>query len=113
MKRFHAAVVLVPMAAFAAVAMLTAQDLSRAQSRERVDLAMVAKIPRRSDERSKVLETFNYITNVTGARPTGSRAHKQAADYVRRSSPSGGWRTRTSSPSSSAAAGSWRSSRSS
>src|SRR4029077_19937146 len=24
-----------------------------------------------------------YITNVTGARPTGSKAHKQAADYVR------------------------------
>ena len=54
---------------------LTAQD--------RVDLAMVARIRAEATERSKVLETFNYITNVTGARPTGSRAHKQAADYVR------------------------------
>ncbi len=54
---------------------LTAQD--------KVDLAMVAKIRAEGTERSKVLEVFNYITNVTGARPTGSRAHKQAADYVR------------------------------
>ena len=67
--------VLVPMAAFAAAAMLTAQD--------RVDLAMVAKIRTEGITRSKVLETFNYLTNVTGARPTGGRAHKQAADYVR------------------------------
>ena len=54
---------------------LTAQD--------RVDLAMVARIRAEATERSKVLETFNYITNVVGARPTGGRAHKQAADYVR------------------------------
>jgi carboxypeptidase Q len=54
---------------------LTAQD--------RVDLAMVARIRAEATQRSKVLETFNYITNVVGARPTGSRAHKQAADYVR------------------------------
>jgi carboxypeptidase Q len=54
---------------------LTAQD--------RVDMAMVARIRAEASQRSKVLETFNYITNVVGARPTGSRAHKQAADYVR------------------------------
>ena len=42
MKRFHPAVVLVPMAVFAAVAILSAQDLSRAELRDRVDLAMVA-----------------------------------------------------------------------
>ena len=83
MTRFHPAVVLVPMAAFAAVAILTAQDLSRAQSRDRVDLAMAAKIRTEGTTRSKVLETFNYLTNVAGARPTGGRAHKQAADYVR------------------------------
>ena len=64
-------------AAIAAGAVLFAQD------RERVDLAMVARIRAEATERSKVLETFSYITDVTGARPTGSRAHKQAADYVR------------------------------
>src|SRR5689334_25302169 len=58
-----------------AVAALTAQ--------ERVDMAMVARIRAEATERSKVLETFNYITNVAGARPTGGRAHKLAADYVR------------------------------
>src|SRR4051812_34989804 len=54
---------------------LTAQD--------RVDMAMVAKIRAEATQHSRVLEVFNYITNVVGARPTGSRAHKQAADYVR------------------------------
>jgi hypothetical protein len=52
-------------------------------AQETIDRAMVARIRAEATERSKVLETFNYITNVTGARPTGSRAHKQAADYVR------------------------------
>jgi len=51
---------------------LTAQD--------RVDMAMVARIRAEANQQSKVLETFNYITNVVGARPTGSRPHKQAAD---------------------------------
>ena len=50
---------------------------------DRVDLAMVERIRAEGVDRSKVLETFNYLTNVIGARPTGSRAHKQAADYVR------------------------------
>jgi hypothetical protein len=58
-----------------AAASLAAQD--------RVDLATMARIRAEATERSKVLETFSYLTNVTGARPTGSRAHKQAADYVR------------------------------
>jgi len=62
-------------AAVIAGATLAAQD--------RVDLAMVARIRAEATTKSKVLETFNYLTNVTGARPTGGRAHKQAADYVR------------------------------
>ena len=52
-------------------------------AQETVDRAMVARIRAEATERSKVIDVFNYITNVTGARPTGSRAHKQAADYVR------------------------------
>ena len=52
-------------------------------AQETVDRAMVARIRAEATERSKVIETFSYITNVTGARPTGSKAHKQAADYVR------------------------------
>lgn len=52
-------------------------------AQDSVDLSVVSRIRAEGTERSKVLETFNYITNVTGARPTGSRAHKQAAEYVR------------------------------
>jgi hypothetical protein len=63
-----------------AVAIVAAAGLA---AQDRVDLAMVARIRAEATQRSKVLETFNYLTNVTGARPTGSRAHKQAADYVR------------------------------
>src|SRR5438477_6633181 len=51
---------------------------------EAVDRAVVARIQAEAaTPRSKVVETFNYITNVTGGRLTGSRAHKQAADYLR------------------------------
>lgn len=67
--------VVVLSAALGAGVALTAQD--------RVDVAMVAKIRAEATQRSKVLETFSYITDVVGARPTGSRAHKRAADYVR------------------------------
>jgi hypothetical protein len=63
--------------------LLTIVAIAALRAQERVDLAMVAKIRAEGTERSKVLEVFNYITNVTGARPTGSRAYKQAADYVR------------------------------
>jgi carboxypeptidase Q len=75
MRHPYLTLVAVLTGAIAAGAALTAQD--------RVDLAMVARIRAEATERSKVLETFSYLTNVTGARPTGSRAHKQAADYVR------------------------------
>jgi hypothetical protein len=74
-NNLHRAGVLVSTAVLAMAALVAAQD--------RVDLAMVAKIRTEATTRSKVLETFNYLTNVTGARPTGSRAHKQSADYVR------------------------------
>jgi hypothetical protein len=57
--------------------------MSVVAAQDRVDMAMVAKIRAQESQHSKVLETFSYITNVVGARPTGSRAHKQAADYVR------------------------------
>lgn len=69
------ALILFPLVAVIAAVSLRAQDS--------VDRAVVARIRAEASERSKVLEVFNYITNVTGARPTGSRAHKQAADYVR------------------------------
>jgi hypothetical protein len=62
-------------AALAIGVVLTAQDT--------LDRAMAARIRAEATERSKALETFSYITDVTGARLTGSKAHKQAADYLR------------------------------
>jgi hypothetical protein len=75
MRHVRVMFVTVLVAAVSAGIALNAQD--------KIDLAMVGKIRAEGTQRSKVLEVFNYITNVTGARPTGSRAHKQAADYVR------------------------------
>ena len=75
MRRLRFLLVL-PLAGLAVSGTLTAQQ-------EPVDRAMVARIRAEATDRSKVLETFNYITNVTGGRLTGSRAHKQAADYLR------------------------------
>ena len=65
----------------AALAVAVAVQVIAAQ--ETIDRSVVTRIRAEATERSKVLEVFNYITNVTGARPTGSRAHKQAADYMR------------------------------
>ncbi len=76
MRTIRLMLVTVSVAGAAFAATLLAQQ-------DRIDPAVVARIRAEGTERSKVLETFNYITNVTGARPTGSRAHKQAADYVR------------------------------
>ena len=75
LNRFHPDVVLVAIAVSVSVGILPAQ--------QRIDPALVARIRAEATARSRVLETFSYLTNVTGARPTGSRAHKQAADYVR------------------------------
>lgn len=75
MRHTRLALSLVLVAIVAVIVALRAQEI--------IDRAMVAKIRAEATERSKVLETYNFITNVTGARPTGSKAHKQAADYVR------------------------------
>jgi hypothetical protein len=75
MRHSRLTIVTLVVAVGAAAAALRAQD--------RVDATIVARVRAEAASGSKVLETFNYITNVTGARPTGSRAHKQAADYVR------------------------------
>jgi len=68
-------VLMTALAVAAAVPALVAQDT--------VDRSVITRIKTEATERSKVSEVFSYITNVTGSRPTGSRAHKQAADYMR------------------------------
>ena len=83
MKRVHPAVVLVPIAAFAAVAILTAQDLSRAESRDRVDLAMVAQIRAEATDAVQGSRDLQLHHQRHRREADRSRAHKQAADYVR------------------------------
>src|SRR5262245_46727009 len=75
MQHLRVTLIALSITAAAAAVGLRAQD--------RVDMATVAKIRAEATQRSKVLEAFSYITDVAGAGPTGSRAHKKAADYVR------------------------------
>jgi hypothetical protein len=75
MRHTRLVLFLVLTAIVAAVGALTAQ--------ETIDRTMVERIRAEATGRSKVIETFSYITDVAGARPTGSRAHKQAAEYLR------------------------------
>ena len=53
-----------------------------AQQVEKVDLAAVAKIREEGLQRSKVMEITSYLTDVYGARLTGSPTTKAAADWV-------------------------------
>ena len=53
-----------------------------AQAPERIDSAMVARIRDEGLNRSRVLDSFDHITNVIGPRLTGSPAYKQAADWA-------------------------------
>ena len=55
---------------------------SEAGAQEPIDRAMIARIREEAQARSQVAATFNYLTNVTGPRLTGSPAFKQAADWA-------------------------------
>ena len=78
MKRVRPAVVLVPIAAFAAVAILTAQDLSRAESRDRVDLAMVARIRAEANRRGP------KFSRPSTTSPTSPAPGRPAAEHTSR-----------------------------
>ena len=54
---------------------------TRLAAQEPVDLATIARIRDEGLNRSKVVETFNHLTNVIGPRLTGSPAYKRAADW--------------------------------
>ncbi len=51
-------------------------------AQEPVDTAMIAKIRSEGLDRSKVLETFNQLTNVIGPRLTNSPAHKRSVAWT-------------------------------
>lgn len=52
-----------------------------AAAQEPVDLPTIARIKDEGLNRSRVLETFNHLTNVIGPRLTGSPQFKQAVDW--------------------------------
>jgi len=51
-------------------------------AQDRVDFAVIEKIRAEGMERSKVLETFDYLTTVIGPRLTNSPAHKRAVAWT-------------------------------
>src|SRR5690348_10463215 len=65
----------------AAAALLLAMPLAGQQT-EKVDLAAVAKIREEGLQRSKVMDITSYLTDVYGARLTGSPTIKAAADWT-------------------------------
>ncbi|HEU4995080.1 MAG TPA: M20/M25/M40 family metallo-hydrolase [Gemmatimonadaceae bacterium] len=64
-----------------AAAMILASPLF-AQQTEKVDAAAIARIREEGLQRSKVMEITSYLTDVYGARLTGSPQTKAAADWV-------------------------------
>jgi hypothetical protein len=52
-------------------------------AQENVDAAMIARIRAEGLDRTRVLATFQYLTDGIGPRLTGSPAYKQAADWAR------------------------------
>ena len=65
-----------------AVVALSAGLSGAAAAQEPVDQAMIARIREEGLTRSRVVETFNQLTNVIGPRLTGSPAFKQAVDWT-------------------------------
>src|SRR5262245_18023775 len=61
-------------------------DIGSAQTppdqREKVDLEMVAKIREEGLQRSQVMETLSYLTDVHGPRLTGSPQIKKAGGWA-------------------------------
>ena len=64
-----------------AVLILAGLGAGSAGAQESVDLATIARIREEGQARSQVEATFNQLTNVIGARLTGSPAFKQAVDW--------------------------------
>ena len=51
-------------------------------AQERVDFGVIEKIRAEGMDRSKVVETFDYLTTVIGPRLTNSPAHKRAVAWT-------------------------------
>ena len=65
--------------AFVVVA-LCADRIGSAQ--DRVDFTVIEKIRAEGMERSKILETFDYLVTTIGPRLTNSPAHRRAVEWT-------------------------------
>lgn len=54
-----------------------------AQNQDKVDMQVLAKIRAEGMDRSRVIDSFNYLTTVIGPRLTASPAYKAAVDWTR------------------------------
>ena len=76
----------------------------------KVDLDAINKIKEEGLKRSQLMEILSYLTDVQGARLTNSPNIRASSSGRNRSSPDGGFKTRTLKLGSSAEAGRWRTS---
>ena len=51
-------------------------------AQDRIDFTVIEKIRAEGMDRSKVIETFDYLTTVIGPRLTNSAAHKRAVAWT-------------------------------
>ena len=68
--------------AVALLAIATLAPLAAAQQTENVDLAAMSKIRDEGFNRSRIMETMSYLTDVYGARLTGSPAARSAGEWA-------------------------------
>jgi hypothetical protein len=69
--------------ALAITAVCTLATSSGLQAQEPVDRAMIAKLRSESDARSRVLESYQTLTDVIGPRLTGTPGFKRSVDWTR------------------------------
>ncbi|MEO8678794.1 MAG: M20/M25/M40 family metallo-hydrolase [Vicinamibacterales bacterium] len=69
-------------AAVATLLLVTLLGAASGAAQERVDFPMLEKIRTEGLDRSKILDTFNYLVTVIGPRLTNSPAHKRAVEWT-------------------------------
>lgn len=69
---------------FLLIVALFLPDFSLAQTREKIDTAMVAKIKDEGMNRSQVMDILSMLTDIYGPRLTNSPNYRKAADYAKK-----------------------------
>jgi hypothetical protein len=80
-----------------ALLLLLLPGIGRAQVREVVDSALVARIKAEGTDRSEVMALLNQITDLNGPRLTNSPGYRKAAEHARKTLETWGLQSRTES----------------